>query len=405
MAKTNLKRNLSLWDIVLFGVGGIVGAGIYAIIGEAASLSGEMLWLSFALAAVVALLSALAYAELVSQFPDAGGSFEYVKQAFGLKVASVLSVVMFFTGIVAAAAIAISFSHYLNRLVEFPPTLSTIGIIVLMAVVNAVGVQQSSWFNTGATIATVLGLLSVAFFSFPHWNYETITTWPEGGTSGILSGSALVFFSFIGFEDLVKMAEETKDPQKTMPRGILIAGAVVFVLYILVAISAVSAVEVQKLAQSNGPLAFALENVANSIWAEALVAVALLATSKTVLSNILGTSRLLFDVARDSEVGFLRRFTSVNKKSGTPIPAIALIGGAVILVSLTGSLKTVATISNLLVLTLFFSVNLALLKLRLAGTKGSGFRIPLNIGPIPIPTVVGLLGLLVLFGFNVRNII
>jgi len=124
MPKRKLKKSLGFWDVPMFGVGGIVGAGIYAIIGQAAGLSGNMLWLSFALAACVDLLPGLSYAEFVSRFPDAGGSYEYIKRGIGLRTALFMSIFMTFTGIVAAAAIAISFSEYLGRLVQFPKWLA-----------------------------------------------------------------------------------------------------------------------------------------------------------------------------------------------------------------------------------------------------------------------------------------
>ena len=136
MGKTELKRRLGFWDVLMFGVGGIVGAGIYAIIGQAAGLSGNMLWASFIIAATVALLTALSYAEFVSRFPESGGSFEYIKQGMGPKTAFFMSIFMVFTGIVAAAAISISFADYLNRLLNLPSWLVIIAIIALMAFFN-----------------------------------------------------------------------------------------------------------------------------------------------------------------------------------------------------------------------------------------------------------------------------
>ena len=141
MASGKLKRHLSTFDILMFGVGGIVGAGIYAIIGEAAGLAGSLLWVSFIIAAVVAFLTGLSYAEFVSRFPDAGGSFEYIRQTFGQKVALFLSIFMLFTGIVAAAAIAISFGDYLSRLIDLPGSFLAIAIIVLMGATNIVGIK------------------------------------------------------------------------------------------------------------------------------------------------------------------------------------------------------------------------------------------------------------------------
>jgi amino acid transporter len=224
---------------VVFGVVGIVGAGIYAIIGEAAAVGGNMLWLSFLVAAAVALLTALTSAELVSRFPDAGGSYEYVKQGLGDKPAEVLSVVMLFTGVVAAGAIAISFSSYLSRLLDVPTVFTTIGVIGAMGVVNAVGAAQASWFNTLATVITLAGLGAVVVVAIPDIGSVDLFDPGDAGVLQLGIGSALIFFSFIGFEDLVKLAEGTEESERVMPKGLLISSAMVLVVYLLVAVAAV----------------------------------------------------------------------------------------------------------------------------------------------------------------------
>ncbi|MEM9887037.1 MAG: amino acid permease [Bacteroidota bacterium] len=403
---STLKRHLGFWDIIMFGIGGIVGAGIYAIIGEAGGLAGNMLWLSFAIAAVVALLTGLTYAEFVSLFPDSGGSFEYVKQGFGQKIALILSVFMLFTGIVAAAAIAISFSDYLTRLLDVPNWTSTLGILILMSLLNIVGIQQASWFNTLATIVTLAGLAAVVIFAIPAWGSTPLLESPPKGTTGILSGTALIFFSFVGFEDLVKMAEETKEPEKNMPRGILISGVAVLLIYILIAVSAVSILDWKELSERNGPLAAVMETVAGKTWANILIGVALFATSKTILSNILGTSRLVYDVARDSKANWMKKLTSVAKATGTPIFSIIAITALAIVFGLIGNLKVVASISNVLIFLVFLMVNFAMISYRInhEKAKDAPFRIPLNINNIPIPTVIAIVGLLILLGFNIYNI-
>jgi len=401
-----LKRVLGLGDIIIFGVGAIVGAGIYAIIGKAAGLAGNVLWLSFSIAAVVALLTGLSYAEFVSRFPDAGGSFEYVSQSFNRKTAIILSGIMLFTGIVAPAAIAISFSEYLARFWEIPSWVATIGIIALMGGINIIGSQESSWFNTLATVITLLGLGAIIWFAAPEWGNKDLLKLPPSGATGIFSGAALIFFSYVGFEDLVKMAEEVKKPEIVMPRGIVISGLIVLVFYVLIAISASSVLSPSELAKSKGPLAQVLQSVAGKSWVTGLIIVALFATSKTILSNILGASRLLFDIARDSGFGFLKKLTKVDKGRGTPTFAIITISALVIAFSLIGNLKVVASLSNIFVFSLFILVNVSLIRYRKVHDKGEkpAFRVPLNVANIPIPTVIALVGLIVLLGFNIYNL-
>ena len=400
-----LKRHLDLVDILLFGVGGMVGAGIYAIIGEAAALAGNALWLSFGLAALVSLLTALSYAEFVSRFPDAGGSYEYIKQSFGDRYALGASLLMLFTGVVAAAAIAISFSEYLSRLLELPSWITTIGIISLMGLVNILGVQESSWFNNLATVVTLAGLAAVVVFSFEDWGRVDLLTLPDAGIQGVLGGSALIFFSFVGYEDLVKMAEETREPEITMPRGVLISGVIVLVLYLLIAVSAVSVLGAVELSKSDGPLAAVLAAKAGEAWVTALIIVALFATSKTILSNILGTSRLVYDIARDSGYNWLRKATHISRTTGTPVSAIIAITIVSVGFGMIGNLKTVASISNIFIFCVFLNVNLALIRFRLseAGREKAPFQVPFSVSGIPAPTVVAILGVLVLLYFNVLN--
>lgn len=407
MGKRKLKRTLGFWDILMFGVGGIVGAGIYAIIGEAAALGGNMLWLSFVIAACVAFLTGLSYAEFVSRFPDSGGSFEYIKQSLGHKSALFMSVFMMFTGVVAAAAISISFAGYLSRLWELPSWIIVIGIVGLMALFNIIGAKYSSYYNSIATIITIAGLAVVIGVSIPEFGSVNLTQLNSNGWTGVIAGSALIFFSYIGFEDLVKMAEETKNPEKVMPRGILLSSLIVLLIYVLVAISSVSVMNWQELAQADGPLAAVIKTKLGSIGATGLVIVALFATSKTILSNILGTSRLLYDVSRDSDIQWLKKFTTLSGVGNTPNYAILAIALIAIAFGLLGNLKLVASISNIFIFIVFGMVNFSLIWFRYKqkGTKKKApFHIPLNIKNIPVPTLLAFLTILILFGYNLYNL-
>lgn len=408
MGKKELKRNLGFWDVLMFGVGGIVGAGIYAIIGKAAGLSGNMLWLSFVIAATVALLTGLSYAEFVSRYPDSGGSFEYIKQGLGEKTAFIMSIFMAFTGIVAAAAISISFADYLSRLVNIPSWIIVIVIIAFMAFFNIIGTKYSSYYNSFATIVTLTGLAAVVVVSIPEFRLEPLLQPNDEGWSGLLAGGALIFFSYIGFEDLVKMAEETKDPKKNMPKAVIMSGILVLLIYVLIAISAVSVLDWKQLSNSNGPLAAVIETKLGTWGATSLVIIALFATSKTILSNILGTSRLLYDVARDSDNSRLKKFTTISGIGNAPNYAIIAISIVAIGFGLIGNLKIVASLSNIFIFIVFGMVNVALLNLRHKKRKETGkkppFYIRLNINNIPIPTVIALLTILILFGFNIYNL-
>ncbi len=409
MSENQLKKSLGFWDVLLFGIGGMVGAGIYAIIGKAAALGGNMLWMSFLVASMVAILTGLSYAEFVSRFPDAGGSFEYLKQSFGHRVALFMSIFMTFTGFVAAAAIAISFAEYFTRLVDVPNWIVVIAVIALMAIFNIIGSKHSSYFNSFATIVTILGLGLVVGFSVEDVGSIDLLHLKEGlSINGIVAGAALIFFSYVGFEDLVKMAEETNNPRVNLPRAILFSAVIVLIVYVTIAICSVSVLGAEELAQSEGPLAAVIESKWGSIGSTILVIVALFATSKTILSNILGTSRLVYDVARDSDISWLKRFTTLSGIGNTPNYAIFAISLLAVAFGLIGNLKVVASISNIFIFIVFGMVNAGLIRYRYLHRQEEDpppFQVPLRVGNVSVLTVLALLTILVLFGYNLYNIL
>lgn len=402
-----LSRSLSLTDIIFLTMGVILGAGIYAIIGEAAGMAGNMLWLGFFTAGFVALLSALSYAEFVSRFPDAGGSFEYIKQAFGNTTALVFGTGTVFTGIIASAAIAISFADYLGQLWDISDSLAIIGIVIILGGVNVIGIKHSSVTNIVATIVTVLGLLFVVVLGIPEWGSVDYLEMPSDGINGILSAGALTFFAYVGFEDVVKTSEETKDPKKTVSKGIVMAGLMVIVIYILVAVSTVSLKDYQELAGSGSPLALAIEGSTGKIGLTAIVVVALFATANSILTNILGTARLVFDIARDTEITWMQKLSYIPKKFSTPVYATIVIVILTIAFGLIGNLKLVASISNFFVYAVFLGVNVSLIWWRHTHREAelAPFHVPLNINKIPVPTILAILTLLVLLGYNTYNLV
>ncbi len=209
-----LKRTLGLTECIFFGVGSILGAGIYTLIGKVAGLSGNFIWLSFLIAAVSALFTAFSYAELSAAFPKAGGEYEYAKKAFGKKVGVFLGITISLNGIISGATVAIGFAGYLSGLTGIHVMLSAMGIIVLLFGVNATGIRSSSIVNIIFTIIEAGGLFFVIYAAFPYLGEVNYMEAPPEGYDGILAASALAFFAYIGFEEIVKLAEETKDPEK-----------------------------------------------------------------------------------------------------------------------------------------------------------------------------------------------
>ena len=407
MTDRKLKRRLGFWDVLFFAIGGIVGAGIYAIIGQATALSGSYVWLSFLIAALVAFLTALSYAEFVSLYPDAGGSYEYIRRSLGSRTALWLSIFMAFTGIVACAVIAISFADYLGRLVDMNQRIGSVLIIATMTVFNIFGSKKSSYYNLIATGITLAGLLLVIICSIPDWGSVSLVPSLDIKTSGILAAASLIFFSYIGFEDLVKVAEETKSPKKNMPRAIILSSVTVLLLYFFISTSSIQALGPEKLAASEGPLAAVVESEIGKTGGLIVVIVAVFATSKTILGNILGTSRLLYDVARDSDIKWMKRLTTISGIGSAPNYAILTTAAIATAFAMIGDLKVVASLSNICVFIVFGAVNIALIKHRIKkpnNKKEAHFRVPLNVKNIPVTAIIGLICLLVLFVFNLTNL-
>ncbi|MBD3673451.1 MAG: amino acid permease [Planctomycetaceae bacterium] len=400
----SLKRSLGFWDNLLFGVGSILGAGIYAIIGEVAGLSGSLLWLSLLIAAVTALLTACCYGELVSMFPDSGGGYEYISQALGRRFANIMSAILFLTGVVSPAAISLAFGEYLGRLWDIDVAWSASGIIVLMAIVNVIGARNSSRVNTISTVITIAGLAVVIGCASPEIGSVSLMETAERGWTGVFSAAALAFFSYVGFEDVVKLAEETKQPRVNTPWSLVTASLFAMVVYVAVAVSAASAVDWRALSESQG----ALSSVMRETWGQTGVTficlVALFATSKCILSNMLSNSRLLYDLSRDtampSWMGYLLPAFQ------TPVVAIVFIAVVTWLFSLIGNLGQVASISNLCVLTLFLLVNISLVVLRITRPDlQPKFRLPFNVKGVSIISLLAILSIVLLIGFNIANLV
>ena len=245
-----LRQSLGLFSLTFYGVGVILGAGIYSVIGAAAAEAGQVLWMSFALSSVVVLLTALSYAELSTMFPEAGAEYIYLREAFPRHkaVAFVTSSFVAMSGAATAATVSIAFAGYLNHFVPFPAPLTAAAVLLLATGVALLGIQQSSWVNVVFTFIEVGGL--VLFIVVGAQNPSFGEALSAEFHPGIFSGAALVFFSYLGFENIANLAEEAKQPEKNLPRAILVSIAFATLVYIAVGLSAVALLSPEKLSAS-----------------------------------------------------------------------------------------------------------------------------------------------------------
>ena len=397
----SLRRALGLWEVVVYGVGLILGAGIYAILGEAAGVAGEAVPLSFLAAAVIASFTGLSYAELASRFPRGEGDYAYVREAFGAKrPAEVVAFLRVFVGAVSAAAVAIAFAGYLSSFVGVPSTLAAVALVVAASAVNFWGIDLSARLNAAFTVAEVAGLALVIWVGAGSWGSVAVLDAP-GGPAGVLEATFLVFFAYLGFGSIVNVAEETEDPTRTVPRAIVIAIAITTVLYLLVAVSAVGVVDWRTLGASASPLALVARAGGGPVAASVVGAIALTSTANTVLILLVSTSRLVYGVSKSEYRSFPTVFSRVHAGRGTPYLAVALVGVLTVPFVLVGDLGQVAALANGSLLVVFLAVNGALLKLRYDRPDArEGFTAPLTVGRLSVTALFGLvtsLGLLVVY--------
>ncbi|MFH1773789.1 MAG: amino acid permease [Methanobacteriota archaeon] len=398
-----LKRELGLLEVTLSGVGIILGAGIYALVGKAAGLAGNALWISFIAAALIAALTGLSYAELSSIYPKAGAEYEYIRNAFGKKPAFLVAWLIIFSGIIGASTVALGFGGYFSALFGGSPISAAVLLLAAFSLVLFRGIKESAWLAIVFTLVEVGGLVIVILIGFPHLGSVSYFEAPAGA-GGIFQAAALIFFAFIGFEEIVRLSEETKNPERVIPLGLLLSIGITIVLYILVAVSCVSVLGWMALLESDAPLA----DVASVAFGEraflVLSLIALCATSNTVLLILLGTSRIIFGMAGSGSLPSM--LSKVHYRRGTPYAAIVFMTVSSAIFALIGEIEVVANATNFMVFVTFAIVNLSLITLRYKKPElQRRFRTPLNIGRFPVLSFLGAVScILMLFNLDIEAV-
>lgn len=389
---TELKRHIGLFHLTMYGVGLILGAGIYVLIGEAASYAGNALWISFALGSVVAIFAGLSYAELSALFPRAAAEYTFVKEAFRNEfLGYIIGWLTAITSIITAATVALGFGGYFQELTGVPIVISSILILGILSLVNFIGIRESTWFNTIFAVITALGLILIIFLGFlsNQDNVEIDYYQSPLGTEGIIIAFILVFFAFIGFEDIANVAEEVKNPRKTIPKGIILSVIITGFIYILVSISAIQIVGWEKLSESSAPLALVAEKRLGDEGHFFLSIIALFATASTILITLIAGSRMFYGLARDGV--FPKKLGTIHSKSSTPWIAIVGIFLCSMAFAFVGDIVIVANITIFAVVITFAMVNLSVIVLRYTQPNlARPFRVPLNVKNFPVLPLFGL---------------
>jgi basic amino acid/polyamine antiporter, APA family len=390
---SELKRHMGLFHLTMYGVGLILGAGIYVLIGEATAFAGNSVWISFLFGIIIAMFAGLSYAELTALFPKAAAEYTFVKHAFKNNfLAFIIGWLTAITSMITAATVSLGFGGYLAQFVNLPITISAVLLIGGLSIVNFIGIKESTWANTIFAIITAGGLVLIIFLGMTYETTEPIDYFEmPHGTTGIILAFVLIFFAFIGFEDMANVAEEVKRPKKTIPRAIILSVVITGIIYILVSLSVVRVINWEELGQSAAPLAAIAERSLGIGGSITLSAIALFATASTVLITLVAGSRILYGMAHNKSLPL-----SLGKiHSKTKTPWIAVIGILITSIAFTliGNIVIVANITVFAVVITFAMINLSVIVLRYTEPNlERSFRVPVNIGRFP---------LLPLFGFGV----
>ncbi|MEV6381357.1 amino acid permease [Streptomyces sp. NPDC051773] len=392
----SLRRSLGLWQLTMISIGATLGTGIFVVLGEAVPKAGPAVTLSFVIAGLTALFSALSYAELAGTIPVSGSSYSYAYATMGELVAWVCGWCLVLEYGVSVSAVAVGWGEYLNELLDgtlgvtIPAALSAPPgdggifnlpalIVVLLAMAFLLGgARESAWANTVMVVVKIAALLLfclIGLQGFRSGNYENFMPL---GMAGVSAAGATLFFSYIGFDAASTAGEEAKNAQRDLPRAIMLSLVIVTALYVLVAAVAIGARPWEGFGESEAALAGIMKDVTgDAFWGTLLAGGAVIAIASVVLTVLYGQTRILFAMSRDGLVP--KVFSRVHPKTGTPrvnTVIVSLFCGVLAAAIPLGQLADATSIGTLFA---FALVNVAVVVLRRTRPDmPRTFRVPLS---------------------------
>lgn len=369
-ADTALKRSLSLPLVTLYGLGVTIGAGIYVLIGEAAARAGVHAPLAFILSALAIAPSAASFAELAQRYPVSAGEAAYVKYSFGSALLSqFVGLLVVAVGVISSAAITLGAVGYIQQFITAPDTMIIVVVLVLLGGIAMYGILESVSFAAFLTIIEIGGLLLIIAMGFVWNDGQIISRLPElvpsvsdiSQLTGFLSAALITVFAFMGFEDIVNIAEEVKQPQKNLPRAIFLTLIITSLIYVLVASVAVLSVPIDELAKSTAPLSLVFDRVGH-LPPATITAIAIVATLNGVIVQMIMAARVVYGMAGQGLLPGI--FKTVHPKTRTPVYATLAVIFIVGILALAFPLGTLAETTSRIALVSFALVNLSLLRFK-----------------------------------------
>ena len=376
--QVTLRRSLGLWALVLYGMGTTIGAGVYALMGVIAGRAGLHAPIAFGVASGVAALSAASFAELSSRYPRAGGEAIYVREGFGSeRLARGVGLLVTLAGVISAATVSRAFAGALTEILPLPTAWGTFAAVIGVGALAARGIRESVWAAAAMTVLEVAGLLLVAAFASEAWQTlpaRAAELWPRDSFAwaGVGAAAVVSFYAFLGFEDMVNVAEEVRDVRRTLPWAIGLTLVATTLLYLAVATASVLTVPPEILADSEAPLALVFERCGGS--GALLTWIALLAMLNGALIQIVKAARVLYGLA---DVGTLpRALAAIHPRTRTPLRCtgiVVLVTGAF---ALSLPVEALAVGTSSITLLTFALANLALARVHRRRAAEAHFSVP-----------------------------
>lgn len=357
-----LHRHLGLVDAIGIGFGAIVGAGIFVVTGVAAGIAGPAMLVGLFLAATAATANALSSAELAAEYPAAGGTYEYGNQVLGPWTGFVAGWMFLASKIAAAGTVALGLAGYLDPLLPGVPLRAiAVGAIVSFTILNYFGIRRSSRANLAIVTVSLGALLLFVAAGAPSFRAENLRPFAPAGWRGTLEAAAILFFAYTGYARIATLAEEVRDPRRTIPRAILVTIIGAVLLYFAVAAIAIGAVGTAGMARTSAPLREAALAFRYP-WAATVVSVGgVTAMLGVILSQLLGLSRMAFAMARRGDLP--PALGHVHSVHGVPGSAVLVIGGITAVVAATGTLRGAASAASFTILVYYGIANVCALRM------------------------------------------
>ena len=377
-----LKRSLSLPLLTFYGVGTILGAGIYVLTGKVSGVAGMYTPLAFLLASIVAAFSALSYAELSARFPKSAGEAIYVKEGLGLpRLALIVGLLIVLMGAVSTATLLHGFVGYLQVFFSVSGSIVMILTVLTLCGIAAWGINQSMWLAAGMTVVEIFGLLLILWVGSEHlltipMHLDTLflPAFDAVVWSGAILGAFIAFYAFIGFEDIVNVAEEVKQPERNLPRAIIYSLIIATVLYLLISSVSVLSMPVEQLSQSDAPMAL-LYSEATGRSPIVITFISLVSVINGALIQMIMASRILYGLARQGWIH--HSFGRVHLRTQTPWQSTGTVAILILIFALLLPLLSLAKMTSYITLTVFALVNLSLWRVKIKQGKTKGMQVPI----------------------------